>query len=171
LTRSDSGDDGSSVSQLICPLREWFHARLDTHLSSSVKRNKSQLWTTNLHTPDCVRQQLTVNPLQFLEVLTMSCVGCVVDVCDLLDAGHVLQLQERFLAIEQVDTGVELNTLVGFQTRVGVCQRTVREAYDAGESVGCWVGEEGFEDGVPRDAGSAKDKGSEGHSSCGHLEL
>jgi len=99
----------------------------------------------------------------------MSRVRCIVNVRDLLDARHVLQLQERFLAIKQVDTRVQLDTLVGIQMRVGGCQRAVREAYNAGESGGCWVGEQGFEDGVACYAGGAEDEGSQRGSGCGHL--
>jgi hypothetical protein len=54
--------------------------------------------------------------------------------------------------------------------RIGGCQRAVREAYDAGESVGCWVGEEGLEDGVPCYSGSTEDEGGQGNGGCGHLD-
>lgn len=144
---------------------------MGAYLSTSIERNKSQFWTTNLYTPDRVRQELAVDPLELLEVLAVACIRCVVDVRDLLDAGHMLQLQERFLAVEQIDAGVKLDTLVGFKMRVGVCQRTVREAYDARKSAGCWVGEEGLEDGVSCDAGGAEHEGSQGDGRCRHCEL
>jgi hypothetical protein len=89
---------------------------------------------------------------------------------DLLDAGHMLQLQERLLAIKQVDTRVQLDTLVGIQMRVGGCQRAVCEAYDAGEGSGSWVGKEGLEDRVTCYAGGAEDERSKGRGSCRHLE-
>jgi hypothetical protein len=87
---------------------------MGAYLSTSIERNKSQFWATNLYTPDRVRQELAVDPLELLEVLAVACIRCVVDVRDLLDAGHMLQLQERFLAVEQIDAGVKLDTLVGF---------------------------------------------------------
>jgi hypothetical protein len=100
------GDAGSSLSSSICPPREGFQAKMGTHLSTSIQRNKPQFRTADLHAPDRVRQQLTIDPLQLLEILTMSRIGCIVDMRDLLDAGHMLQLQERFLAIKQVDAGI-----------------------------------------------------------------
>jgi hypothetical protein len=62
----------------------------DTHLSTSIERNKPQLRTTNLHTPNRIRQQLSIDPLQLLEILTMSRVRRIVNMRDLLDAGHML---------------------------------------------------------------------------------
>jgi len=148
-----------------------FSAGSGTYLSTSIQGDELQRWTTNLNTPDRVRQQFAVDPLQLLEVLAVACVRCVVDVRDLLDAGDMLQLQKRLLTFKQVDTGVKLDTLVGFQMRIGSSQRAICEAYYTSEGIGGWISEEGFEDCVSCYAGGAEDEGSQRGGGRRHCEL
>lgn len=87
----------------------------------------------------------------------MACVSSVIYVRDLLDASHVFQLKKGLLAIEQVDFGVEFKTFVGWWARDVAGQRTPGQADDSFEGRG-WMGEEGFEDAVARDARGAEDE-------------
>jgi hypothetical protein len=74
-----------------------------SYLSACVQRDKLQSWTADLHSADCVRQQFVVDTLQLFEALPVACIGGIVYVRDLLDAGDVLQLQQRRLTLEKVD--------------------------------------------------------------------
>lgn len=77
--------------------------RVLAYFATGVQCDESQSRTTGFDSANCICQQLIVDSLQLLEVLSMACVGGIVDVRDLLDSWNVLKLQERFLAIEKVD--------------------------------------------------------------------
>jgi hypothetical protein len=81
--------------------------------------------TADLSTTHGIRQYLSIDLLQLLIIASMAGISSVEDMCGKLDAGNVLEVEQRLIPVPEIQVAVELDALVVWKERYICPQRAV----------------------------------------------